>query len=181
MNQIQEILSFWFDENGYDEWFGRDEAFDAKINARFSACHQAVQSGQCRHWCETADGRLASILVLDQFSRNLFRGQAAAFQNDAQARAIARTAIAHGDDQNALSPDRQMFYYVPFEHSEQLEDQERSLIWLSTMGDDRLRDAAQIHYDIIARFGRFPHRNAALGRETTAEEAAFLENKLPFY
>ena len=180
MDLIQQVLTFWFDKNGYAQWFGRDDDFDAEIAAQFKTCHHHVLAGHCTDWLDSVDGRLASIIVLDQFSRNLYRGTAAAFAGDGEARAIAQAAIAKGEDQRR-EHDRRLFYYLPFEHSENREDQALSLKMLSAMGIDHVTEAAQIHFDIIARFGRFPHRNAALGRATTTEEAEYLKTKLSFY
>jgi uncharacterized protein (DUF924 family) len=173
-NEIQNVLSFWFVKNTRDQWFQKDDAFDAEMSDRFSALHGHAAAGGCADWEGTVDGRMALILVLDQFSRNLHRGDARAFAQDPRARAIARAAIAKGDHVPA-TPARKLFLYLPFEHSEALADQDWCMSLFTALGDADLLDYAHRHREIVARFGRFPHRNAALGRETTPEELEFLQ------
>lgn len=180
MEEVAAILRFWFADHDRDTWFGRDANFDAAIARRFGSLPAALLAGRREAWLDTADGRLASLIVLDQFTRNLFRGSPAAFAGDPRARLIARAAIALGEDRT-VDAERQLFYYTPFEHSEDLADQDFSLALFTATGDARSIESAEVHRDIIRRFGRFPHRNAALGRATTAEEAAFLKTRLPFY
>lgn len=172
------VLDFWFgsDSDLYrDEWFQKDAGFDGAC-ARFAAARDAAKSGALDAWAETAAGCLALLILLDQLSRNLHRGSAEAFAADAKARAIARTMIARGLDQ-ALTPVQRMFVYLPFQHSEDLADQEESVRLFTAlhavMQDDGL-DYALRHREVIRRFGRFPHRNAALGRSNTKEEEAYL-------
>jgi uncharacterized protein (DUF924 family) len=169
----QDVLAFW-QEAGPDRWYKKDESFDAAIRARFLAAYEAAARGDLSHWEARADGALALLLVLDQFPRNMFRGQAKSFAADPLARAVADRAIARGFDRQHPMPYR-TFFYLPFEHSESLADQERCLALARTTGDAEIVKWAEIHADIIRRFGRFPHRNAVLGRTTTPQEQAFLD------
>lgn len=171
---MEAVLRFWFVENGVKQWFAKDDAFDRAIQDRFAKTHDAAADGRLDHWVESRDGRLALILVLDQFSRNLFRGTAEAFAYDERALAIARKAVAIGDH-TVLPRDRALFVFLPFEHSEALADQKLCHALLSAYGTSDTLQYAQQHLDIIERFGRFPHRNAVLGRESTPEEVDFLE------
>lgn len=180
-----EILAFWFGqpgEAGYGqprvEWFRKDADFDAAIRGRFLASVEAALAGQLADWANDRDGLLALLILLDQFPRNLFRGEAKAFAGDAQALALAKAAVDKGWDKD-LSVGEKLFVYMPFEHSEALADQERSLALFAALaaehpGNDGFLDYARRHHEIIARFGRFPHRNAALGRPSTAEETSFI-------
>jgi uncharacterized protein (DUF924 family) len=169
-----DVLAFWR-AAGADKWFKKDSAFDAEIVARFAETQRAAAAGALSHWTETAEGALALLIVLDQFPRNMFRGDARAFATDAQARTIAESAIARGFDQAVPSAER-MFFYLPFEHSESMADQERCIALMHATGDADLVKWAKLHADIIRRFGRFPHRNTCLGRATTREEQAFLDS-----
>jgi uncharacterized protein (DUF924 family) len=169
----REVLAFWR-AAGPDKWFEKDAAFDAEIAARFSCLWQTGRDGKLAPWEETPEGALALVIVLDQFPRNMFRGEARTYAADSLARAVAGRAIARGFDQQLALSDRQ-FFYLPFEHSETLADQERCCALFGATGDADLLKWAQLHADIIRRFGRFPHRNTILGRDTTAEEQAFLD------
>lgn len=168
-----DIVDFWR-KAGPDRWFTKDAAFDAEIGARFLAVHEAAAAGRLADWEYSAQGALALLILLDQFPRNMFRGQARAFATDPMARAIAAGAIVRGFDAQ-VSPELRGFFYLPFEHSENPADQERGLAFFKAAGDADGLKWAEIHADIIRRFGRFPHRNAALGRVTTPEEQAFLD------
>jgi uncharacterized protein (DUF924 family) len=167
-----EILTFWR-EAGRKLWFARDEAFDEVIRERFEAVHMAAARGEFADWAETAEGSLALLILLDQFPRNLFRGSAHAYATDAMARSIAKQAVAAGFDQQ-VEPELRPFFYLPFEHSEDPRDQARGVELCEKLGDADTLKWARLHAGIIDRFGRFPHRNTALGRETTPEEAKFL-------
>ncbi|WP_076998084.1 DUF924 family protein [Variovorax sp. KK3] len=167
-----DVAAFWRDA-GPERWFAKDDAFDTEFKSRFEAAHHAAASGALDAWAVDAESALALLVLLDQFPRNGFRGSAHMFATDGKARAVARAAIAAGLDQqvdSALRP----FFYLPFMHSESLEDQERSVA-LNAALDANTQRFAVLHRDIIARFGRFPHRNAVLGRDTTPEEQAFLD------
>lgn len=167
-----EILEFWRDA-GPKLWFAHNEAFDAAIRDRFETVHLAGSRGEYADWVETAEGALALVILLDQFPRNLYRGSAHAFATDPLGRAAARVAIERGHD-HAIPPPLRLFFYMPFEHSEQQEDQDRAVALISAVGDEGYMRFAHLHRDLIARFGRFPHRNACLGRESTDEELAYL-------
>lgn len=167
-----DIVTFW-KEAGRGKWFRKDAAFDAEIRDRFLDAHFAAARGEFDDWGATAEGSLALLLLLDQFPRNIFRGSAHAFATDPLARSVAARAVDAGHD---LEVDESLraFFYLPFEHSEALEDQERAVVLCAPLGPDMLKWAV-LHRDIIARFGRFPHRNACLGRATTPQEQAFLD------
>ena len=169
----ESVLAFWR-EAGPDKWFKKDTAFDEAIRARFLETYEAAAVGALSSWEQTAEGALALTIVLDQFPRNMFRGDARAYAADPLARAVAERALARGFDTSMELSDRQ-FFYLPFEHSETIADQERCCALFSATGDADLLKWAQLHADIIRRFGRFPHRNAVLGRSTTADEQAFLD------
>ena len=166
------IVAFWR-AAGADRWFKKDLAFDDEIKRRFLATHEAAAAGKLTDWEQSAEGALALLILLDQFPRNMFRGEARAFAADPLARAIASRAILNGFD--GAFPDMRGFFYLPFEHSENLADQERALALYKAIGDEDGLKWAELHADIIRRFGRFPHRNAVLGRVTTPEEQAFLD------
>ena len=169
-----DVVAFW-KEAGPDKWFAKDEAFDALFRRRFHDAHVAAARRELDHWAETAEGSLALLILLDQFPRNSFRGTGHAFATDPLARTFARHALDAGHDLQ-VSNDLRRFFYLPLQHSEDLADQDRQVELVQTRmeraPDDRW---AEHHRDVIARFGRFPHRNPALGRETTAEEAEFLK------
>ena len=166
-----EVLAFWR-AAGADKWFTKDAAFDADIRERFLATYEAAAAGALA-WDHDAEGALALVIVLDQFPRNIFRDSARAFAADPLARAVATRAIARGFDQKIAVAERG-FFYLPFEHSEELADQERCVALNRATGDADGLKWAELHADIIRRFGRFPHRNKVLGRATTPEEQAFL-------
>jgi uncharacterized protein (DUF924 family) len=171
--QPADVTAFWR-AAGPQKWYRKDAAFDREIAARFLGVHEAAAAGRLADWEATPDGALALLLLLDQFPRNIFRGSARAFATDPLARAVADRAIAHGFDARVTSAER-TFFYLPFMHSEILADQERSLALSRRAGDGKADKYAEIHADIIRRFGRFPHRNAVLGRATTPQEQAFLD------
>ena len=167
------IVAFWR-EAGSDRWFKKDAAFDDEIKQRFLATHEAAAAGKLTAWEQSAEGALALLILLDQFPRNMFRGEARAFATDSLARAVTSRAILNGFD--GAFPDMRGFFYLPFEHSENLADQERGLALYKAVGDEDGLKWAKTHADIIRRFGRFPHRNAVLGRVTTPEEQTFLDS-----
>ena len=168
-----DIVAFWL-QAGRDKWFRRDDAFDADIRARFLATHEAAAEGRLSGWRANAEGTLALLLLLDQFPRNMFRGSARAFATDKLAREIALGALERGFDRAVASALRG-FFYLPLMHSEDLADQERCVALYHAAQDDDGLKYAQMHADIIRRFGRFPHRNPVLGRHTAPEEQAFLD------
>jgi len=178
MSTQQEVLDFWLREIGPEGWYVAVPDVDALIARRFLDLWHRAQDGGLEDWCGNADGVLAYLIVTDQFSRNMFRGDGKAFATDAQARNVARVAIARGLDLVLPEPQR-VFVYMPFEHSEALVDQD----WSVALTEARMSGPeaagfahhARVHREVIRRFGRFPYRNAALGRETTEAERAFLE------
>jgi uncharacterized protein (DUF924 family) len=183
--RAQALLDFWFGAPGsphHDQWreiwFKADPAFDEDLRARFAAAQRAAAAGAYDDWQSSADGCLALVLLLDQLPRNLYRDTPAAFASDEKARAVARHALAQGFDRG-LPDVRRCFLYLPFEHSEDLADQETSMSLFAALPSNATNDEslayAKRHYEIIARFGRFPHRNAVLGRKSTPEEEAFLK------
>jgi len=167
-----DVLAFWR-AAGPDKWFTKDAAFDEEIRTRFLAAYEAA-AARAIAWDDTAEGALALLIVLDQFPRNMFRGSARSFAADPLAREVATRAIARGFDREFAVPERG-FFYLPYEHSETLADQERGVALNRASGDADAVKWAELHADIIRRFGRFPHRNAVLGRATTPEEQAFLD------
>lgn len=172
MTDAAEILAFW-SEAGPKKWYAKDDAFDAEIRTRFTGTYEAARSGALDDWAETPEGALALVIVLDQFPRNMFRDDARAFATDAKARSITNAAIERGFDKR-IAPPLNQFFYLPLMHSENLADQDRCVTAFAG-GAPENQKFAKIHRDIIARFGRFPHRNAVLGRTTTPEEQAFLD------
>lgn len=172
--EIAEVLRFWFEETESERRFKKDPDFDEAIRGRFGALHERAEAGGCDHWAATPEGALALLILLDQFSRNLYRDSARAFACDAAARAVADRALERGFDL-AVPADRRLFFYLPFEHNEDLADQERGCrLVRERIGEARSIDFADRHREVIARFGRFPHRNKALGRANTPAEDAYL-------
>ena len=161
-----ELLDFWFDEIGAKGWWRRSDKTDAAIDRRFGALWDEQRTRDATDFLSEPDYALAAVILFDQFSRNLFRHTAKAYSADSLARAIANAAIERGYD-GRMSEDQRVFLYMPFMHSEALSDQKRSL---ELFAGDKNFKYARDHHDLIARFGRFPHRNDALGRETLTEE-----------
>jgi len=184
--EAAKVLRFWFgDERAVayprvrDEWFQKRSNFDTAIRERFLTIHERGARGELEHWRTTVPGALAYVILFDQFSRNMFRDSPEAFAFDGMALDAARSAVANGFD-TQLAPAMRMFLYVPFEHSESLADQERSVVLFQLLADEdpELADALQYakkHRDVIMHFGRFPHRNFILGRTHSPEEEAFLK------
>lgn len=171
---IQAIIDFWFVQHGPGDWFAENPDFDEAIRQNFLTVYEQLsKSGLPEHWRQSAQGYLAAILVLDQFPRNLFRQQPRAFATDAQALELAREAVTVGLDRE-LPETQRVFVYMPFQHSEVLADQQRSCELFRELGNDYYTDYAVRHLEVIQRFGRFPHRNAILGRENTVAEQAYL-------
>jgi len=168
-----DILAFWR-EAGSDRWYKKDGAFDDEVRRRFFGLWQDAAAGKLSAWEASDDGALALTIVLDQFPRNMFRGDAGTYATDALALAVAGRAIDRGAD-SRIDPALLEFLYMPFMHSEHLPDQERCVALFEKAGNTFNLKYAVDHADIIRRFGRFPHRNQLLGRQTTAEEQAFLD------
>jgi uncharacterized protein (DUF924 family) len=182
--RIREVLDFWFGapdgpEHGRarEAWFRKDPAFDDEIRARFGSLLDDAGAGRLDGWADTDSGALALLLVCDQFPRNLHRGDARAFALDARALALARRLVAEGRDAR-LSPLERVFVYLPFEHAESLDAQHEAVRLFGTLRDDPVAGGylewAIRHFEVVERFGRFPHRNDVLGRASTAEELEFL-------
>lgn len=177
----QAVLAYWF--GGLDEaaaetaqpfWFKSTPEIDAEIRTRFQDSHLRAKQGDFDNDAETADDFLAIIIMLDQFPRNMYRGTVQAFETDPLARQWAGRAIDKGMDQQQPAPNRRMFFYLPFEHAENMADQNEAVRLFEKMGYDELTGYAKAHRDIIAAYGRFPHRNAALGRTSTPDEEVYL-------
>ena len=168
-----DVLAFWR-EAGPSRWFRKDAAFDEQFRLRFLTAHEAAARGELDHWAADAHGALALLILLDQFPRNAFRGTAGMFESDAKAREIARNALGAGFDLQAEGGLRN-FFYLPFMHSEALADQDLGVELTRKLGEEPLRFAV-MHREIIEKFGRFPHRNAVLGRATSPEEQRFLDD-----
>jgi uncharacterized protein (DUF924 family) len=169
-----DILAFWR-EAGRERWYTRETTFDEEVSRRFFGLWQKAAAGELSSWEASDDGALALVIILDQFPRNMFRDDIRTYSTDAQAREVAARAVARGAD-TRIEAGLLEFLYMPFMHSEQLSDQQRCVELFRKAGDtDNLR-YAEDHADIIRRFGRFPHRNRVLGRSTTPEEQAFLDN-----
>lgn len=173
-DDLERLLAFWFSERARARWFEPDPAFDRDVREAFLPLYHDAANGGLVAWRETPCGCLGLVLLLDQVPRNVFRDQPRAYATDAQAREVAAHALARGFDL-ALGEEERGFLYMPFQHSEDPEDQERSVRLFETLdGDPRWAESARRHRDIVARFARFPHRNAVLGRSSTPQEAAFL-------
>jgi uncharacterized protein (DUF924 family) len=174
----RDVLDFWFKETPPAKWFASDPSFDAEIRSRFEAAWRSGCAGGLAHWEDELNGQLALILLFDQFPRNMFRGTARAFAADPLALEAARHAVDQGFDRT-LAPVERLFVYLPFEHSERLEDQLSACELMEPLQafpeTADIYRYAQAHRDIVQRFGRFPHRNAALGRASTPEELEFLK------
>ena len=169
-----DVVGFW-KEAGPGKWFAKNEAFDDLFRQRFEPAHARAARRELDGWAETPEGSLALLILLDQFPRNVFRGTGHAFATDPLARMVARRALEAGHDRQ-VEGDIRRFFYLPFQHSEDLADQDRQVELFQTRMDRKPDDRwAEHHHAVIARFGRFPHRNAALGRDTTPEERAFLD------
>ena len=172
---FEEVLTFWFGETSPQQWWKVDPAFDAAVRERFGTLHRAAQRGELWIWRQQPRGRLAEIIVLDQFSRNIFRGTPESFASDPMALALAQEAVAAGHDAD-LTPKERGFLYMPYQHSESPLVQAESVRLFQALGVAEQCDFALRHKAIIDRFGRYPHRNEILGREATAEETEFLKH-----
>jgi uncharacterized protein (DUF924 family) len=171
---VDDVLKFWFEQTGPDQWFEKDPTFDASIQQRFLGLHEILVSRGSDGFLVDAQTALAAVIVLDQMSRNMFRDTPRAFAADPQALCLAEAAIVRGLDAG-LTKDRRMFLYLPFEHSEDRGAQTRSVALMASLGDPEMQKWAEAHKAIVDRFGRFPHRNAILGRISTPEEIEFLK------
>lgn len=175
----QDILHFWFKEFGPDYWFKKDAAFDAVIRERFLEIHKIACAAELWQWRAEPLGRLAEIIILDQFSRNLFRDDARAFAQDAMALSLAQEAVAQGADEGMTQQQRQMLY-MPYMHSESLAVHDEAIRLFTNLGQQEVLHYEKAHRDVIAQFGRYPHRNAVLKRPSTPAELAFLKEHPSF-
>lgn len=171
---VNEVLSFWFEELTVEDWFKQNDRVDTAIRERFGDLYTQLKSSPPDQKDMNPDTALATIIVLDQFPRNMFRGEAAAFGSDNIAAALTRSAVDAGLD-SGLVQDKKSFMYMPLMHSESLADQERGIMLFKALGNENNLKYAIEHRDVIAKFGRFPHRNRALGRESTADELDYLK------
>jgi uncharacterized protein (DUF924 family) len=169
----EDVIAFWF-KAGEPRWFTKDAAFDGALAVRFRALLAQARSGACAHWATTPRGALGLVILLDQVSRNLHRGSPLAFAADGRALALARSCVGKGWHRAFPAPQAQWFI-MPFEHAEDMDCQHRAVAHFAALGLPDMQHYAQIHLDIIAKFGRFPHRNPVLGRVSTADEIAFLK------
>jgi uncharacterized protein (DUF924 family) len=174
MRPAADVLDFWFRQHGRSDWYGGGPEFDAKLAREFSETHAHVALGEAYEWRATAEGRLAEIIILDQFSRQLFRGNAKAFAYDNMALVLAQEAVRGGYDQTLPAGPQRMFLYLPYMHSESLLIHEEAMRLYAALDlEEPLRFEAA-HVACLKRFGRYPRRNAALGRESTPEELAYI-------
>ena len=173
----EQVLAFWFEELTPRDWFQPDDvaALDRTILYRFFSTHRALAQKIAGPWRATPEAQLAAVIVLDQFPRNIYRATPMAFATDRLALREAKFAVASGADQ-AVPADRRAFFYMPFEHSEKLKDQKRSVELFKALGNEEYSRFAESHRDVIAEFGRFPHRNAILKRRSTPAERAYLSS-----
>jgi len=169
----QRVLSFWFETLGAKQWFAKDARLDRQIGEHFAALHEAARANELWAWRESPQGRLAEILLLDQFSRNLYRDRPQAFAQDPQALALAQVAVAQGAGRHLESVQR-AFLYMPYMHSEALAIHDEALRLFAQPGLEENLKHERRHHEILVRFGRYPHRNTILGRSSTLEEQAFL-------
>lgn len=174
------VLEFWFDELTPEQWWTRDEGVDAKIKEQFAVLYESLADDVPDSWLDQPEGRLAAVIVLDQFPRNLFRDDTRAYATDGKALRLASDTIDKGWDQK-IPPQRRAFLYMPFQHSEDRGDQARSVALFKSLGNEDNLDFAIKHKEIIDRFGRFPHRNEVLGRPSTPEERDFLKGPALFW
>lgn len=172
---LQKVITFWFEESSKDDWFKDAKKRDEEIRERFEELHGRIVAGEFWKELSSAHAYLAEVIVLDQFSRQMYRGSSLAFAFDALALSLSQHAIAAGYDKD-LSPDERLFLYLPFMHSESRAVHVEAVKLFESLGDENSLKYEQIHKDIIDRFGRYPHRNATLGRESTPEEIDYLEN-----
>jgi uncharacterized protein (DUF924 family) len=175
MTRREQVLDFWFDPANKEFWFERSDSFDAAVGRRLAALHRQAVAGELDAWADSPKGALALCILLDQVPRNIYRGSPEAFASDPEALKVARRALESEFD-SSLSAEERLFLYLPFEHSEDLADQELCCRLFGAMTENpEWLTYAERHREIIQRFGRFPHRNAVLGRPSTEEERAFLE------
>ncbi|MCF6302989.1 MAG: DUF924 domain-containing protein [Devosiaceae bacterium] len=176
MQTASEILEFWFDEHSKEDWFGSSVEFDELLKKNFFDLHAKVAAGEASSWRDTPQGRVAEIIVLDQFSRQFFRGEARAFITDSMSLVLAQELVASGKDMS-LTNNQRFFAYLPFMHSESLVIHETAVRLFRDLGDEETLKFEMAHLDVLKEFGRYPKRNAALGRTSTPQEAVYIEGR----
>jgi len=174
----KEVIEFWFKTSSPEQWFVKDPEFDEQIRSRFLDTYERAVNGETKEWRSTPAGRLAEVIVLDQFARNMFRDTPQAFEHDSLALSLAKEAVRVGDDQKLTQQERQ-FLYMPYMHSESAEDHEEAIALFQSLGGEVEKYEIK-HKEIIDRFGRYPHRNKILGRTSTQEEIEFMKNNPGF-
>ncbi|MBC2886808.1 DUF924 family protein [Ochrobactrum sp. CM-21-5] len=174
-----DVLSFWFSAKMRENWFTKSDAIDEEIRKKFLEAYEDARSGRMETWKQQPESALALTILFDQFSRNMFRGSPRSFESDGLALDVAMQALDHDFDRQ-LSAEQRQFFYLPFMHSEKLDDQKRCVELYEKLGDAYSLGFAREHHDIIEQFGRFPHRNNVLGRKTTEDEADFLKEHTGF-
>lgn len=173
MRTADDVLNFWFVEHGQKDWFGGGPEFDRKLTERFADTHAGVAAGEAWTWRTSPEGRLAEVIVLDQFSRQIHRGSPRAFAQDPMALALAQEAVAGGHDM-ALPQERRKFIYMPYMHSESLVVHEEAMRLFTALGEEETLKFEVAHLDLLKRFGRYPRRNDVLGRTSTDEERDYI-------
>ncbi len=176
MQDASDVIHFWFTESSSEDWFGAKPEFDRKLRDRFFDLHGMVAAGEAFHWRTSAHGRLAEILVLDQFSRQFYRGDARSFASDDMALALAQELVAQGLDAE-LDESKKMFAYMPYMHSESLVIHEEAVRLFTALGNEDTLKFEMMHKELLERFGRYPKRNEALGRESTPEELDYIAGR----
>ncbi|HKJ63042.1 MAG TPA: DUF924 family protein [Hyphomicrobiales bacterium] len=176
LDAMRNVLDFWFSDRVQEKWFDADNEFDSELKERFGVLSDKAVAGELESWRRTAEGAVALVALLDQMPRNIYRGTPRAFAGDARALEVSREVISRGDD-NGLDQDRRYILYMPFMHAEDLAAQNEGVRLFEKLGREKPLDYMKRHRDIVARFGRFPHRNEILGREATAEEVEFLKQR----
>ncbi len=176
MEKPEAIIKFWFEEHNNEDWFGSSAAFDRELHEEFFDLHGKVSQGEAYKWRITPLGRLAEILVLDQFSRQFFRGKAQAFASDPMALTLAQELVA-SDGDKTLTNDQRIFAYMPYMHSESLVIHDEAVRLFTELGNEDNLRFENSHRDLIVRFGRYPMRNAALGRKSSTEELAYIKER----
>ena len=176
MKSAQDVLDFWFVEHGQKDWFGSTPEFDALLHEKFFDLYGHVAAGEASSWRVSPEGRVAEIVVLDQFSRQFFRGRAEAFSTDKMSLVLAQELVLSGNDKS-LTNDQRFFAYLPFMHSESLKIHETALQLFTDLGDENTLKFENLHRDVLLKFGRYPKRNAALGRTSTPQELDYISSR----
>jgi uncharacterized protein (DUF924 family) len=172
--KAQEILDFWFNQHNFDDWFTQNDTFDNHIKTEFSNLHLDALTGLLHHWRTTPHGSLAEIIIFDQFSRHIYRNDIRSYLSDEAALTLSNTLIKNNFDKE-LNANEKLFAYLPFMHSEKLDIQKKGLLFFASLGSPQVYDYAKKHHDVIKQFGRFPHRNIILRRQSSQAELDYLQ------